>query len=61
MPSDKRNSITTNAMGLIFALFDVAFSRDVPFHQLQQLQRLHHGSAEAHLCSLYAILLSTAT
>ena len=56
MPSDKRNSITTKAMGLIFALLDVTLSRDVPCHQPLQLQRLHHGFTEAHLCSpLYSI------
>ena len=33
MPSDKRNSITAKAMGLISSLFNVASSRDVPFHQ----------------------------
>ena len=31
MPSDKRNSITAKATGLIFALLDVASSQDVPF------------------------------
>ena len=51
MPSDKSNSITTKATGLIFALFDVASSQDVPFHKLQQLQGLHHSSTKAYLCS----------
>jgi len=31
MPSDKHNLITAMAMGLIFALFNVASSQDVPF------------------------------
>jgi len=31
MPSYKRNRITNKATGLIFALFDVASSHDVPF------------------------------
>ena len=31
MPSDKRNSITAKATGLIFSLFDVASSQQVPF------------------------------
>jgi len=49
-------------MGLIFALFYVALSLDMPFHQLLQLQCLHHSFTEAHLCSsLYSILFSTAT
>ena len=38
-------------MNLIFALFDVTLSRDMPFRQLQQLQRLHYGSTKAYLCS----------
>ena len=29
MPSDKHNSITAKAMGLIFSLFDVASAREV--------------------------------
>jgi len=60
-PSDKHNSITTKAMGSIFALFDVTSSRDVPFCQMQQLQWLHHGFTKACLCSpLCSIPLSTA-
>jgi len=51
MPSDKRNSITTKAMGLISSLFNVASSRDVPFCQPLQLQCSHHGSTKAYLCS----------
>ena len=31
MPSDKRDSITAKATGLIFSLFDVASARQVPF------------------------------
>ena len=31
MPSDKCNSITAKAMGLIFLLLDVALVREVPF------------------------------
>jgi len=51
MPSDKHNSITAQAMGLISSLFNVALSRDVPFHQPLQLQYLHHGSTKAYLSS----------
>jgi len=47
MPSDKRNLVMANAIGLISSLFNVASSGDVPFRQPQQLQCLHHGSAEA--------------
>jgi len=62
MPLDKRNSKTTKAMGLIFALFVITSSQGVPFCQPQQLQHLHHGSTEAHLWSpLYSVAFSTAT
>ena len=44
MPSDKRNSITAKATGLISSLFNVASARDVPFRQLQQLQCICHGA-----------------
>ena len=53
MPSDKHNSITTRAMGLISSLFNVASSRDVPFCQPLQLQYSHHGSTKAYLCSWF--------
>ena len=56
MLSDKRNLIATKAMDLIFALFDIASSRDVPFHQVQQLQHSHHGSTKAQICyPMYSI------
>ena len=49
------------ATGLISSLFNVASSGDMPFHQLQQLQCLYHGSTEAYLCSpLSSIPLSIA-
>ena len=48
MPLDKCNSITAIATDLISSLFNIG---NVPFHQLQQLQCLHHGSTKAHLCS----------
>ena len=35
MPSDKCNSITAKTTGSISSLFDVASSRQVPFHQPQ--------------------------
>jgi len=62
MPSDKWNSITTKAMGLISSLFNIASSQDVPFCQPLQLQCLHHGSNKAYLCSpLFSIpFLTTA-
>jgi len=51
MPSDKHNSIMAIATGFISSLLNVASSGDVCFHQLQQLQRLHHGFTKASLCS----------
>ena len=52
MPSAKHNSTVDIAMGLISSLFDVASSRDVPFHQLQYVQCTHHG------LSLYPVLFA---
>ena len=62
MPSDKRNSITTRAMGSISSLFNIASSQGVPFCQPLQLQYSHHGSTKAYLCfSLFFIPFSTST
>ena len=44
----KRNSITAKNMGLIFSLFDVALSQDVPFGILQYVQSTHHGLTVSH-------------
>ena len=57
MGSDKRNSTMAiaTATRLISSLINVVLSRDVPFCQPQQLQRLHHGSTKAYrspLCSI---------
>jgi len=49
MPSDKHNSRMARAKDLISSLINVASSRDVPFHQPQQLQCLHHGATFAPL------------
>ena len=38
-----RNLITAKAMGLIFSLFDITLSQDVPFYQPQYVQCMHHG------------------
>jgi len=51
MPSDKHNSRTARARDLISSLINVALSRDVPFHQPQQLQCLHHGATFVPLWS----------
>jgi len=51
MPSNKHDSRTTRARDLIFSI-NVASSRDVPFHQPQQLQCLHHGVTFELLCAL---------
>ena len=59
MPSDKSNLIMATATDLVSSLFNVTSSGDVPFHQPQQLQYLHHFSTKAHLCSpLYSIPFS---
>ena len=51
MPSDKRNSMTAKAMGLIYSLSNIALSRDVSFRQPLQFHCSHHGSTKAYLCS----------
>ena len=51
MPSDKCNSIMAIATGLISSLSNVVSSRDMSFHQLKQIQCLHHGYTKAYLCS----------
>ena len=43
MPSAKHNSTMDKAIGLIFSLFDIALSRDVPFFQPQYTQCTYHG------------------
>ena len=50
MPSDKYNSITAKAMGLIFSLFDVASAREVPFGIPQYVQCIIHGLTSVLLC-----------
>jgi len=50
MLSNKRNSITAKAMGLIFSLFDVASARDVPFGTLQYVQCILQGFTSVLLC-----------
>ena len=60
MLSDKRNSITTRAMGSISSLFNIASSRDVPFCQPLQLQYSHYGCTKAYLgSSLFLISFSS--
>ena len=43
MPSDKHNSITAKATGLIFSLIDVALAQEVPFGMPQYVQCILHG------------------
>jgi len=52
MPSDKCNMITANykAMGLIFLLFDIALSLDVPFGTLKYVQYILYGLTRVLLC-----------
>jgi len=58
MPSDKRNSIMAMATGFNFSLINVTLSGDVPFHPVQQLQCLHHGSTKDYLCSPLSSIFS---
>ena len=51
MPSDKHNLRTARATDLISLLINVASSWDMPFHQPQQLQCLHHGATLAPICA----------
>jgi len=51
MPSDKYNSRTARARDLISSLINITSSRDVPFHQPQQLQCLYHGATFVPLCA----------
>ena len=44
MLSDKHNSRTARTRDLISSLINVTSSQDVPFHQPQLLQCLHHGA-----------------
>ena len=50
MPSDKRNSITAKATGLMFSLFDVALARQVPFGIPQYVQCILNGFTSVLLC-----------
>ena len=50
MPSDKRNSITAKATGLIFSLFDVALAQQVPFGIPQYVQCILHGLTSVLFC-----------
>jgi len=56
MPSDKHKLRTARARDLILSLINVASSRDMPFHQLQLLQYLHHG---ATFLPLWSSILSS--
>ena len=53
MPSDKHNSITAKATGLIFSLFDVALAREVPFGIIQCIL---HGLISVLLCVPFILL-----
>ena len=50
MPSDKRNSITAMATGLIFSLFNITSARQVPFGIPQYAQCILHGLTSVLLC-----------
>ena len=52
MPSGlgKRNSITAKAMGLVFLLYDITLSRDVPLYIPEYIQWKQHGLTFVLLC-----------
>ena len=56
MPSDKRNSITAKATGLMFSLFDVASAREVPFGISQYIQCILHRLTGVLLCVPFILL-----
>ena len=56
MPSDKRNSITAKATGLIFSLFNVSSARQVPFCIPQYVQCILHGLTSVLLCVPFILL-----
>ena len=56
MPSGKHNLITAKAMGLIFSLFDVTSSQDVPFGIPQYIQCIRHGLTFFLLCVPFFLL-----
>ena len=56
MPSDKHNSITAKAMGLIFSLFVIASAQEVPFGIPQYIQCILHGLTSD--CSIRVINFS---
>ena len=51
MPSDKRNSVTAKATGLIFSLFDVASAREVRFGIPLYMQCILQGLTNVLLCA----------
>jgi len=61
MPSDKRNLITAKAMGLIFLLFDVASSLNVPFGTPQYIQYILHALTRALLLTIKGVDLVVGT
>ena len=50
MPSGKRNLTMAKAMGLIFSVFDIALTREVPFGIPQYTQCILHGLTIILLC-----------
>ena len=56
MPSDKRNSITAKATGLIFSLFGVASALEVPFGIPQYVQCILYELTSVLLCAQSSLL-----
>ena len=57
MPSNKHNLRMARATDLTSLLINIASSWDMPFHQLQQLQCLHHGATLAPICASHPQLV----
>jgi len=51
LPLDERSLRIVRATDFTSSLINVALSQDVPFHQQQQLQCLHHGTTFVPLCA----------
>ena len=50
MPSAKHNLTMDKATGLIFSLFDVTLSQDMPFRQPRYVQCMYHGLTFVLFC-----------
>ena len=58
MPSDKHNSITAKATGLIFSLFDVALAQEVPLAYCSTYNAFFMDLPVSSFASSYSSLLT---